>query len=293
MLAGMRPRQWAKNLLVFAGLLFTLDQPHQSADYLRVGLAFLLFCLLSGSVYLINDVADAAADRNHPRKRFRPVASGRLPVPVALSVALLCIPAALGLAYAVLGTEFTLTAVAYFALTLAYTFRLKHLVIVDVMTVAAGFILRAVAGTVVIHVPSTQWLLVCTGLLALFVALGKRRGEFVSVATAQQQAVGVEIPASRRILAQYSLPLLDQMTTIVATACLIAYLLYTFSSETGQKHPYLMATAPFVLYGLFRYLYLSQQEGKGEAPEEVLLRDGPMLVNILLWVLAVFLALRL
>jgi 4-hydroxybenzoate polyprenyltransferase and related prenyltransferases len=293
LLEGMRPKQWAKNLLVFAGLLFTLDRTHHSSEFLRVGLAFVVFCLLSGSVYLINDVADAPADRRHPRKRSRPVASGRLPASVALAVAIGIVPAVLAFSFPFISKRFTGVALIYFLVTLAYTFHLKHVVIIDVMSVAAGFILRAVAGTIVIQVPSTQWLLVCTGLLALFVALGKRRAEFVSVAAKTAAAAPGQTGETRRILTQYSLPLLDQMTTIVATSCLLSYLLYTFASDTGQRHPYLMATSPFVLYGLFRYLYLSLQEGKGETPEEVLVKDGPMLLNILLWVVAVAIALRL
>lgn len=280
---GLRPRQWAKNLLVFAGLLFTVDKRHPAEDWLRCLGAFAVFCLLSGCVYLINDFVDREADRAHPRKRLRPIASGRLPGGVALGFAVGAVPAALALSYLLLNPPFALVALVYFALTLAYSVRLKHEVIVDVMTVAAGFILRAVAGAQVVAVPSSQWLLTCTGLLALFIGIAKRRSEWVAV----REGGAVEAPPTRPILEHYSLPLLDQMLTIVATCCLIAYFLYSFSSETGQRHPYLMATSPFVLYGLLRYLYLMHREGKGEAPEEILLTDRPMQLNLLLWVAAV------
>jgi 4-hydroxybenzoate polyprenyltransferase len=286
LLEALRPRQWPKNLLVFAGLLFTLfDRPHPPADWWRTGLAFAVFCLLSGCVYLVNDAVDFAADRAHPRKRFRPIASGRLSRRAAVLFAVCAAPAALALSYAAVGGRFALVAAVYFVLTLAYTLRLKHEVIVDVMIVAAGFVLRAVAGAQVVAVPSSQWLIACTGLLALFIAVAKRRAEFVSAAGS---AAGV---TTRPILEHYSLPLLDQMLTVVATSSLVAYFLYTIESDTGRRHPLLIATAPFVLYGLLRYLHLMHREGKGEAPEEVLLTDRPMQLNLLLWVAAVVLAL--
>ncbi len=285
----MRPRQLPKNILLFAGLLFTLDKHPSLADALKVGYAFLLFCVLSGCVYLLNDAIDAPADRLHPRKRHRPIASGQLPVNVALAFVTVAVPAALTVAWLQFSPNFFGAATAYFALTVAYTFGLKHLVIVDVMAVAAGFVLRAVAGTTVITVPSSQWLLICTGLLALFIAIAKRRTEYTQ-AQATAEMNGGKVGETRKILAFYALPLLDQMQTIVATSCLLAYFLYAFLSETGQKHPYLLATTPFVLYGLFRYLYLIHVENKGDAPEEILLKDRPMLLNVLLWIAAVVVA---
>lgn len=285
----MRPKQLPKNALLFAGLLFTLDKHPSPTDAVKVFYAFLLFCILSGCVYLLNDAIDAPADRLHPKKRFRPIASGRLPVNVALTFVTLTVPSALVLAWLNFSPNFFATSVAYFALTVAYTFGLKHVVIVDVMSVAAGFVLRAVAGTTVITVPSSQWLLICTGLLALFVAIAKRRSEYV-LSRDSAQSNGGDVGQTRKILAFYVLPLLDQMLTIVATSCLLAYFLYAFQSETGQHHPWLLATTPFVLYGLFRYLYLLHVENKGEAPEEILLKDRPMLVNVLLWVVAVVVA---
>lgn len=291
LLAGLRPRQLPKNALLFAGLLFTLDKNPPLSQWLTVGVAFVLFCVLSGCVYLLNDAVDAPADRLHPKKKLRPIASGRLPVSVAIGFVLFAVPVALIAAWTAFNPPFFAASLAYFALTAAYTFALKHAVLLDVMTVAAGFVLRVVAGTTAIAVPSSPWLLVCTGLLALFVAIAKRRGEYVGAQLTADET-GQAVGETRRILASYRLPLLDQMLTIVATSCLLAYFLYAFLSPTGQHHPYLLATTPFVLYGLFRYLYLLYVENKGDAPEEILLRDSPMQINVLLWVMAVVAAMR-
>lgn len=277
---ALRPRQWTKNTLLFAGLLFTLNQPHPPDHYLRAGFGFLLFCLLSGSVYLLNDIADLEADRAHPRKRYRPLASGRLSIRAAQATAAVLVPLGLFLSWS-MGGKFFAAALAYFLVTLAYTFSLKHVVLVDLFALAAGFVLRAAAGSFAVGVPNSAWLILCTLLLALFLGLAKRRGEMMALG---------DNPATRRILADYSIPMLDQMITIVAAACLMAYSLYTFFSQTGQGRPYLMATVPFVIYGLFRYLYLSHRKGMGETPETVLLEDRPLLINIGLWVLTTLLA---
>ena len=282
LLAALRPRQWSKNALLFAGMLFTINHRHTAGDYGRVVLGFCLFCLLSGTAYLVNDIKDRDADRQHPRKRFRPIASGRLPVQTAWLFFALAAPLALAVGGWLIGPEFLLIAGLYFALTLAYSFYLKHVVVIDVMVVAAGFVLRALAGTAAAGVEASVWLLLCTGLLALFLALNKRRGEIVALG---------DRPATRAILADYSLPLLDQMINIVASTCLMAYALYTFFSDTGKHRPYLMATIPFVLYGLFRYLYLSYRRNEGEAPELVLAGDVPLRLNLLLWTLTAALAL--
>jgi 4-hydroxybenzoate polyprenyltransferase len=279
---ALRPKQWTKNALLFAGLLFTLDAHHPPADFVHAAVAFALFCLLSGCAYLVNDIRDAAADRLHPQKRLRPIASGRLPVGAAWAFTLIVTPLTLAAGWLALGHRFTLVALAYFVLTLSYSFGLKNVVIVDVMAVAAGFVLRAVAGAAALPVRVSEWLLLCTFLLALFVALMKRRAEITALGNGT---------ATRPILAEYSLPYLDKMVTLVATTCLVSYLLYTVLSPTGRQHPYLMATSPFVLYGLFRYLYLVHQKGMGEAPEVILLRDKPLLVNLALWVCSVILAL--
>jgi len=291
LIEGLRPRQLPKNALLFAGLLFTLDKHPDSNAFVKVAGAFLLFCLLSGCVYLLNDATDVVSDQSHPKKRLRPIASGRLPVSVAYVFALIAVPVTLTAAWLLFNPRFFAVSLAYFLLTLAYTFGLKQMVILDVMTVAAGFVLRAVAGTTVITVPSSQWLLICTGLLALFVAIAKRRGEYTQAAESARAGNGT-VGQTRKILASYTLPLLDQMLTVIATSSLLAYFLYAFLSETGQRHPYLLATTPFVLYGLFRYLYLLHVENKGDAPEEILLKDRPMLANVLLWVMAVVAAIR-
>ncbi len=282
LVVAMRPKQWTKNALLFAGLLFTLNQYHPPRDYALAAAAFALFCLLSGCVYLLNDVADREADRKHPKKRHRPIASGRLPVPAALAAAGVLAPLALYLAWSI-NLKFFGAALLYFVIALAYTFSLKHIVLVDLMAIAAGFVLRAAAGSFAVGVPNSEWLLICTTLLALFLGLTKRRGELVALG---------DNPATRRILADYSIPMLDQMINIVASACLMAYSLYTFFSETGKPRPYLMATIPFVIYGLFRYLYLAHRKGMGEAPEVVLVEDRPLLINILLWILTTLVVMR-
>jgi 4-hydroxybenzoate polyprenyltransferase len=275
---AMRPRQWIKNGLLFAGLLFTLNEGHPPTAFGRVVLGFVLFCILSGTTYLINDLRDVEADRLHPKKRNRPIASGRLPVPVAWGAVFILVPLTLTLALWLLHVPFFLAAVGYFVLTFAYSLLLKNIVLIDVMTVAAGFVLRAVAGSFAVPVSPSSWLLLLAFLLALFVALNKRRAELV--------ALGGNTP-TRRILAEYSVAYLDPMITLVATTCLVSYLLYTVSSPTGQQHPYLMGTAPFVLYGLFRYLYLTHQKGMGEAPEAALGKDVALQINLILWILAV------
>ncbi len=278
---ALRPKQWTKNALLFASLLFTLGDPHPLSDYGRVLGAFALFCGLSGATYLINDIADRASDRLHPKKRNRPIASGKLPVTVARAAAVLLIVACLTAGYFFLGGAFALHAALYLTITLSYSFYLKNIALLDVMALAFGFVLRASAGAVAIHVEVSVWLLLCTGLLALFLALNKRRAELVHVGTGE---VG---QTTRAVLADYSLPLLDQMITIVAASCVITYALYTFSSKTGQARHGLMATLPFVLYGLFRYLFLTQSKGKGEAPDAVLLEDWPLRINLALWTLTV------
>ena len=288
----MRPKQWAKNALLFAGLIFTQDQGHQLSHWLKTFAGFLLFCLLSGFTYYINDLMDLDADRKHPKKRFRPIPSGRLPAKTAWVLAGLGIPALLVAArlmeYDLSGWpawKFFTTAALYLTVTLFYSLVLKYVVIVDVLTLASLFVVRAVAGAFVINVPISEWLLLCTLLLALFLGLSKRRGELV--------ALGEGTP-TRAILKEYSLPMLEQMITVVASACLMSYTLYTFfsKSQTGHSRPYLMATIPFVIYGLFRYLYLTHKKGMGEAPEAVLVEDKPLMINVLLWALVAVIVLQ-
>ena len=285
LLLALRPKQWTKNLLLFAGLVFTANHAHPSHDFGQVLGAFAIFCLLSGCAYLLNDLQDIEADRQHPKKRLRPIASGDLPPNIAWAFFAIATPLALFLAWRLSPVKplFLVIAGLYFLVTVAYSFQLKHVVLLDVLALASGFVLRAAAGAVAIGVEPSVWLLLCTLLLALFIGLTKRRSEIVALG---------DKPATRRILAEYSLPMLDQMINIAASACLMAYSLYTFNSPTAGKRHYLMATIPFVLYGLFRYLYLSHRKGMGEAPEAVLVEDKPLLINILLYVLAALLAVR-
>ncbi len=275
LLVSLRPKQWVKNLLLFAGLLFTLDQHHTARQFVGVGLGFILFSALSSVVYLINDLADRESDRRHPKKRRRPIASGELSPALALAAA-----AVLGIAGLIgafgLGLRFGMVALVYFLVTLGYTFRFKHVVILDVLVLAAGFVFRAAAGAFVINVAISPWLILCTLMLALFLGLSKRRAELISV-----QLSGT--PGTRRILEEYSPALLDQMIVIVTSVSLMSYSLYTVTSPMAQTHHYLMLTIPFVIYGIFRYLYLMHRHSLGESPDAVLVEDKPMLVNILLW----------
>ncbi len=273
-LEAMRPRQWVKNLFVFAGLLFTLDARHPASDFLRVGLAFGLFCLLSGSIYLLNDVLDAERDRKHEKKRRRPVASGRLGKPAAWAAFAALAALGIGGSFA-LGPDFGAVAAAYMAVFAAYSLRLKEVVILDVMLIAGGFVLRAAAGAVVIDVQISRWLLMCTTLLALLLALAKRREELLVLEN--------EAGSHRPSLDHYSVPFVDQMIGITASGTIISYALYTFFSATGSAHPHLMGTLPFVIYGIFRYLFLIQQRLGVDSPELLVVRDRPLLLNILLW----------
>jgi 4-hydroxybenzoate polyprenyltransferase len=275
-LEAMRPRQWVKNLFVFAGLLFA-----QKLFTPLVGVAvaaFAVFCALSGAMYLLNDVADRDKDRLHPRKRERPIASGRLSVPTAVVAALTLLALAFAGSVAISWT-FAAVAVAYAVLLTLYSVRLKHIVIVDVLVVAIGFVLRAVGGAVAIDVEISGWLLICTILLALFLALGKRRHEYL--------ALGGGASVHRPILEEYSAGLIDQMIAVVTASTVTAYALYTMSPETVAKfHTHLLpATLPFVLYGIFRYLYLLYRRQLGGNPSELFLNDVPLLVNTFLWFL--------
>jgi 4-hydroxybenzoate polyprenyltransferase len=276
--ASVRPRQWVKNLFVFAGVIFS----HKlfTMDAWRALAAFAVFCALSGVVYLLNDVADRERDRIHPVKRLRPVASGALPVRAALAAALGLGVAALA-ASAALGREFFVIAAAYVGLLVAYSVALKHVVIVDVLTVASGFVLRAVAGALAVDVEISGWLLICTILIALFLALGKRRHEYLTL--------DGEATRHRPVLAEYSAALLDQMIAVVTASTVTAYALYTMSPETVAKFDtrLLPATLPFVLYGIFRYLYLLYRRQLGGNPSEVFLNDRALMVNAVFWIVAV------
>ena len=278
---SMRPRQWTKNLIIFLPLPFTINQYWRLSEVptaIRMTLeslaAFAVFCLLSGAVYLINDLADMEKDRQHPFKRHRPLASGRLGrVPAMVAVSLLLVVSLSG-AF-LLNWVFGIVALAYFAIMLSYSYQLKHVVLVDVLTIAVGFVLRAVAGAVAIEVPISPWLYVCTILGAVFLGLGKRRHELLLL----EGGAG----RHRQILEEYSAQLLEQMIVLAGAATLMAYSLYTFSAENVPKNYAMMLTIPFVLYGIFRYLYLIHIKNEGGSPEEMLLGDRPMVLNVGLW----------
>jgi 4-hydroxybenzoate polyprenyltransferase len=280
LLLSLRPRQWVKNLFVFGGLVFS-QRLFTASVWPALG-AFAIFCALSGAIYLFNDVADRDKDRLHPSKRERPIASGLLAIPVALGSAMVLIVVGLAAA-AALSPRFAVVALAYVGLLSLYSVALKHVVIVDVLTVAMGFVLRAVGGALAIGVDISGWLLICTILIALFLALGKRRHEYLTL--------DGEAARHRPILAEYSAGLLDQMIAVVTASTVTAYALYTMSPETVAKfHTQLLpATLPFVLYGIFRYLYLLYRRQLGGNPSELFLNDRALLLNTVGWILAVLL----
>jgi 4-hydroxybenzoate polyprenyltransferase len=283
LLISLRPEQWTKNLFVFAAVLFggrLLDGGAIAVTFAAFG----IFCALSGAVYLFNDWTDRDADGRHPLKRSRPIASGRLSSRAALSAAALLSVAAIGAALLV-NSAFATVAVLYLVLLIAYSAALKHLVIVDALTIAGGFVLRAIAGAMAIAVPISQWLLVCTTLLALFLAFSKRRHELTLLAQGATD--------HRPILEEYSPYLLDQMIAVVTASTLIAYAVYATSQETAQRlgTARLGATIPFVLYGIFRYLYLVHQKREGGSPTTLLMTDRPLLACVALWAASVALIL--
>lgn len=276
---SLRPAQWTKNLIIFAGLIFGQRLLDPGAVLLSIA-AFAVFCALSGVVYLVNDVADREADRRHPLKRYRPIASGEVPVRAALGLA-----AALGVGALVaaflLRFEFGLISAAYLGMLALYSGPLKHIVIIDVLTIAVGFVLRAAAGAIVLGVEIGHWLLIVTLLLALFLALSKRRHELVLLADGAT--------SHRPILQEYSPYLLDQMIAAVTASTLVAYAFSTISPEIIAKFgtDKLGLTFPFPLYGIFRYLYLVHQKAGGGSPADMLLTDRPLLACVALWAVSV------
>lgn len=280
---AMRPRQWLKNLIVLAPVLFTGEagNPRLLGKELA---AALCFCGLSGGIYLINDLCDRRRDALHPSKRRRPIASGALSVPVAWTAALTVLTASLAGA-AALNPSFLLVAVVYVLLMLGYSLGLKNVVLADVLGIAGGFVLRAIGGGVAIGVPISQWLFVCTALVTVFMGLGKRRHELGQLRSAAA--------AHRPVLKKYNEALLDQLISITTAATLVSYLLYCILSETGGKHTGLLLTAPFVAYGLFRYLYCIYRKGKGGSPEDILFKDKVFLGTGVAYGTAVVLALYL
>lgn len=298
LLLAMRPRQWTKNLAVFVGIVFAqrlLNPPL----FARAAIAFGAFCLASSCIYLFNDLVDLENDRQHPSKKYRPLAAGTLPVSWAkgaigflllacagLTVSLFFVPIVGPDSFSSLGGAnflFTCTLASYLVLMVLYGLRLKHIVLLDVFIIAAGFALRILAGAVAIPVIISPWLYIVTIMLSLMLAFGKRRNELVLM---EEQASN-----HRQILKDYSLPLLDQMITIVTAATLMAYSLYTFQASTGNHQ--LMITIPLVLYGMFRYLYLVYVRKEGGSPEEVLLRDRHMLGTVVLCVAVIIVVLYL
>ncbi len=272
----MRPRQWTKNAIVFAGIVFD-GQLFVLDSFLRILLAFALLCLMSSAIYLINDVVDIESDRQHPKKRYRAIPSGQISIRTAL-IAALCFIVVSVVGAALYSVGLSVILAGYLVLHLLYSWRLKHMVILDLLSVAAGFVLRVAAGVVVVHVQAfSPWLYACTALLALFLIIGKRRQELIEL--------GIDAGSIRVTLDSYNLPLLDDMLRMVMTSTLIAYLLYTIEAPSvllaGTKLALL--TVPFVLYALWRYLYLIHVDGEGSAPEDVLLRDRPLQISILLW----------
>ncbi|MBP2628757.1 MAG: UbiA prenyltransferase [Firmicutes bacterium] len=268
--AILRPKQWTKNLLVFAALIFSIKIV--TIDMLvRCIAGFSLFCLVSGCVYVLNDYVDRDADGRHPEKRYRPIASGRLEPFRALAFGCLLLFSSLALAFA-LDSWFSVLLLGYFIINVAYSIKLKHVVIIDIMVIAFGFVLRAIGGGLVIGIAFTPWFLICTMLLALFLAISKRRHELALLSENKGE--------HRKVLEQYSSELLNQLNSIVTTAAIMSYSLFTF---TSGHTIHLMWTIPLVMYGIFRYLYLIHMKGKGGRPEEILLEDSHILTTVMLF----------
>jgi 4-hydroxybenzoate polyprenyltransferase len=278
LVSALRPRQWVKNGLLFIPLAFTLNLQHLDLLSSTV-VAFVCFCALSSAGYILNDVRDLEADRTHPTKRLRAIASGRLSPSIAITVGISLAVFGIGVSF-MLRPQLGGLAVAYLAMTATYTLWLKHQVLLDIFGLAAGFVIRAAAGAVVIDVPISPWLYSATMLGALLIALGKRRSEL--------QALGTAAANHRRNLQAYTLPLVDHLIVIISGAALMTYALYTFSAENLPRDHSMMLTVPVVLYGLFRYLFLVFSSTDAAAPEDLLLRDTPLLASVALWaVLAV------
>src|SRR5436309_8036778 len=270
-IVALRPRQWSKNLLVFAGIVFAA----KLGDAVRWGEAFAAFaayCALSSAAYLVNDLRDREHDRLHPVKRERPVARGELSARAAVTLSVALGAAAVATA-ALLGFPSLGFALGFAGLQLGYSFGLKHVVLVDVLAIGGLFVVRAAAGAEAVDVRISPWLLLCTALLALFLALAKRRGELV--------LVGARETPGRPVLEGYSLELVDQLVTVVAASTVIAYSLYTFTARDSKA---LMVTIPFVIFGVFRYLLLVHRDDLGEEPEQVLLTDVPIIVAVCGWI---------
>src|SRR6266498_1593171 len=279
LIKAMRPRQWTKNGFVFFALIFD-KQLFLIKPFIRTVEGFALFCLISSAVYLFNDIADMEADRNHPEKKFRPIASGKLPVSVARTTALLLTILAIPLGY-LLSPAFALVLLVYLANNLLYSRWLKHISILDVMIVSSGFVLRVAAGVILIYPVErfSPWLYMITILFSLYIGLGKRRAEIDLLAE--------NASTHRKVFEGYTIPLLDQYITIVSGMTIVAYSLYTFSAPNLPANHTMMLTIPFVVYGIFRYLQLIQTGHAAGSPDEVALKDRPLQIAVLLWGLAV------
>ncbi|MGY0691326.1 decaprenyl-phosphate phosphoribosyltransferase [Virgibacillus sp. FSP13] len=270
----VRSRQWAKNFLVFAALLFSFQLSNFDAVLLSI-FGFITFSFTASSIYILNDYKDREADRNHPTKKYRPMASGLLNPALAITTGVVLLGLSLVLSY-LINKIFFLILLIYFVTNVLYSYYLKHIVIVDMMVIAFGFVLRAVGGAVIINVPFTPWFLLCAMLLSLFLAIGKRRHELT---------LALESDSShRKVLDDYSLPFLDQLTSIVTSATIVSYAVFTF---TAGDSIHLMWTIPFVIYGMFRYLYLIHIKKQGGAPEKVLFEDRHILITVILYVVSI------
>jgi 4-hydroxybenzoate polyprenyltransferase len=276
----MRPKQWTKNLVIFAGIIFAKKLTDPILFFRSIS-AFILFCLVSGSIYLINDIADKEQDQQHPRKRYRPIASNQLPAGSAGFTATIILLISTAVSF-ILSPIFGICLLIYLVMMLSYSFYLKHIVILDILVIALGFVLRAYAG-VVVHpaLAASKWLLMCALFLALFLIISKRRHELVLLEDKANE--------HRQVLLEYSAGFLDQMVAIVTSMTVFSYALYTISRETIEKFQThsLILTFPFVLFGILRYLYLVYKRGEGGEPEMILLKDKPLLINILLWLILV------
>jgi 4-hydroxybenzoate polyprenyltransferase len=282
LLKSLRPTQWTKNAFIFAALIFDVKL-FQLEPLIKTIIGFVLLCAISGAVYLINDLVDIDKDRQHPTKKHRPIPSGQVPFRVAFIIAILIPALALPLSF-ILNFYFGIIITAYLLLQIAYSFKLKNIVIIDVLTIAAGFVLRVAAGVALVEAERfSPWLYVFTVLLALFLGLGKRREE---LALLKDQAAN-----ARTILNEYNLPFLDEMMAVVTAGTVMTYSFYTFSAPNLPDNHMMMLTIPFVIYGIFRYLYVIHVQGNGGAPDEVLLTDRPLQISIVLFGLSVIIIL--
>jgi len=277
---SLRPTQWVKNSFVFAALIFSQNVLNPKMLMISIA-AFVIFCFLSGGVYLLNDLLDIEKDKKHPEKSYRPLASGRLSPKVAKITIIIVLTVSLAVSLLVINIPFAATALGYLTVQIAYSILLKEVVIMDIFSIAAGFFLRVIAGAMAIDVPISSWLLICTIFMSLFLGLGKRRHEFL--------LLGEDARNHRKVLNEYNTNVLDQMVSIVTAGTVISYSLYTLSYETIKKFgtEKLWYTIPIVLYGVFRYLYLVYRKEGGGSPEITLFADKPLFASIALYVILV------